>query len=116
MTRSTTDLGRKGEEFACQRLTERGMRIIDRNIREKFAEIDIVAEDRDTLCFVEVRTREDTCFGHPAETITPQKKRVIRRAAEMYLIRHNISGRPIRFDVATIVWNTGEFLYFADAF
>jgi putative endonuclease len=92
------------------------MRIIARNVREKFAEIDIVAEDRDTLCFVEVRTRKDTLLGHPVETITEQKQRSVRRAAEAYLVRHNILNRAIRFDVATIVWSSGEYQYLENAF
>ena len=92
------------------------MRILDRNVREKFAEIDIVAEDGDTLCFIEVRTRNDTRLGHPAETVTPKKQHQVRRAAEAYLARRGILNRAIRFDVATIVWSSEEYMYWENAF
>jgi putative endonuclease len=108
--------GISGEEFVCCRLKEAGFKIIKRNVREKFAEIDIVAEDKDTLCFIEVRTRETAKFGHPAETIDIRKQQQVRRAAQAYLIRNKISNTPIRFDVATIVWSNMEYLYFKDAF
>ncbi len=97
-------------------MIERGMRILDRNVQEKFAEIDIVAEDGDTLCFIEVRTRKDTRLGHPLETITAHKQRSVRRAAEAYLARRNIFNRAVRFDVATIVWESEEFVYLENAF
>lgn len=85
-------------------------------MREKFAEIDIVAADGDTLCFIEVRTRQNTRLGHPSETITLTKQRSIRRAAEAYLARHRVAPQPMRFDVATIVWESMEFEYFENAF
>jgi putative endonuclease len=113
---STRDTGNRGETLVCERIIRRGMSIIDRNVREKFAEIDIVAMDRDTLCFIEVRSRQDTTMGHPSETISPKKQRTVRRAAEAYLVKRNITGVPIRFDVATIVWSSMEFLYFENAF
>jgi len=113
---STTESGKRGEELVCERLVARGFRIVARNVREKFAELDIVAEDGDTLCFIEVRTRADDALGHPAETITAAKQKHIRRAAEAFLVRRRIPPRPMRFDVATIVWNRMEFEYFENAF
>ncbi len=114
--RSTRSTGIRGEDYVCDKLLEREFRILDRNVREKFAELDIVAEDRDVLCFIEVRTRQNTTLGHPAETITPKKQRLVRRAAEAYLARRNIPPRVIRFDVATIVWESMEYEYFENAF
>ncbi len=115
-SQNTYSTGVQGENYVCDRLRERGFCILDRNIREKFAEIDIVAEDGEVLCFIEVRTRQNTTLGHPAETITPAKQRLIRRAAEAYLMRKRVSARPIRFDVATIVWSSMEYQYFENAF
>jgi putative endonuclease len=113
---NTTDSGRRGEEFVCEKLAARGFRIVARNVREKFAELDIVAEDGDTLCFIEVRTRADDALGHPAETVTAAKQRSIRRAAEAFLLRRRVPPRPMRFDVATVVWSRMEFDYFENAF
>ena len=113
---TTRNTGIRGETFVCDRIRDRGMCVLDRNIREKFAEIDIVAKDGDTFCFIEVRSRQDTTLGHPAETVTKAKQRSVRRAAEAYLVKRNITGVPIRFDVATIVWSSMEYLYFENAF
>jgi putative endonuclease len=113
---STTESGRRGEELVCERIAARGFRIVARNVREKFAELDIVAEDGDTLCFIEVRTRSDDLLGHPAETVTLEKQRHIRRAAEAFLVKRRITPRPMRFDVATIVWSRMELEYFENAF
>jgi len=105
-----------GEEIVCEHLKSRRMKVLERNVRAPFAEIDIIAEDGEVLCFIEVRTRKDTSMGHPAETIDSKKIRSIRRAAEAYLVRHRITQRAVRFDVATIVWQTREFSYFENAF
>jgi len=113
---STVESGQQGESYVCAKITAAGYKIIDRNIREKFAEIDIVAEDGETLCFIEVRTRTDKRLGHPAETITPKKQRSIRRAAEAYIAKNNIPPRPMRFDVATVIWSTMQYEYFENAF
>lgn len=108
--------GIKGEQVICNIIRERGFNILERNVREKFAEIDIVAKDGETLCFIEVRTRKNDNLGHPAETITPAKKRGIRRAAEAYLAKRKIELCPVRFDVATIIWESMEIEYFENAF
>jgi len=113
---STVESGQRGESYVCTKIAEAGYKIIDRNIREKFAEIDIIAEDGETLCFIEVRTRTDDRLGHPAETITPAKQRSIRRAAEAYIVKNNILPRPMRFDVATVIWSTMQYEYFENAF
>jgi len=114
--RNTVDFGREGENFVCERLKKNGYKILARNIREKFAEIDIVALDGDTLAFIEVRTRDSDRLGPPAETVTPNKQRHIRRAAEAYLVKNRITDREIRFDVATVIWQKRLFEYFRNAF
>lgn len=113
---STRETGNRGEDLVCAELVERGFRVLARNVRERFAEIDIVAEDGDTLCFVEVRTRHNATLGHPAETVGPSKQRGIRRAAEAYLARNRIGPRAVRFDVATVLWESETFEYFENAF
>jgi len=113
---STTDTGKRGEDLICSRLQQNGFRILDRNVRERFAEIDIVAERDSIIVFVEVRTRSDIRLGHPAETVTLKKQQHIRRAAEAYLIRHRLTDRPVRFDVATIIWQGNIHEYFENAF
>jgi len=113
---NTRERGNRGEELVCERLVERGMQILARNVTERFAELDIVALEGDTLVFVEVRTRRDDALGHPAETVTEQKQKKIRRAAEAYLVKRRIAPCPVRFDVATIIWSTMQYDYFENAF
>jgi len=106
----------RGEDEVARRLVERGYRILERNVRQRFGEIDIVAVEGETLVFVEVRTRQSTRWGHPAETVSATKQHHIRRAAEAYLARHRISNREVRFDVATLVWDSNTFELFTNAF
>ncbi len=108
--------GSQGEDIVCDYLLSKGYVLVDRNIREKFGEIDIVARDKDILCFIEVRTRSTTNLGHPSETVTHSKQQIIRRTAEAYLVRHNLTNIAVRFDVATFVWSTSQFDYFKNAF
>jgi putative endonuclease len=113
---NTRERGNRGEDLVCERLVERGMKILARNVAERFAELDIVAWDADTLVFVEVRTRRSDTLGHPAETVTEEKQKKIRRAAEAYLIKRRIAPCPVRFDVATIIWESMQYDYFENAF
>ncbi len=115
---TTKDIGDAAEDFVARRLIAKGYEIVDRNVNEKVAEIDIVARKRNTLCFIEVRSRQDTRLGHPLETIDARKQRQIRKAAEIYLSRNwpRYQKAEIRFDVAALVWSTQEFTYLPDAF
>ena len=72
-------LGRRGEEAAAEFLTQQGYQILDRNFRTPTGEIDIIAQEKDTLCFVEVRTRTADWPGHPFESILPSKKYINRQ-------------------------------------
>jgi putative endonuclease len=96
-------VGSQGEVLAVAHLRAQGMTILATNYRiGKMGEIDIVARDGDTLTFVEVKLRRTTKYGTPEESVTPAKQRTIRRMAEYYLMRNNISDTPCRFDVIAI--------------
>lgn len=114
--KNTYEVGKKGEQYVCNRLEERGFEIVDKNVQTRFSEIDIVAKDNGVLCFVEVRTRADESLGHPAETINFSKQRTLRRAAEAYMLKNATELCPVRFDVATIIWSSMQFEYFENAF
>jgi TIGR00252 family protein len=96
-------LGQSSEDLAAAFLEKRGYQILVRNKRFKIGEIDIVAQDGDTLVFVEVRSRSDPSQVHPAETITPKKKRQIIRAAMAYCQNEGIADTMIRFDVIVVL-------------
>ena len=78
-------LGLNAEEAAANHLRQLGYRIIDRNYKTRHGEIDIIANEADTLVFVEVKARNSTRFGSPAEALTPRKLRRIEYAASAYV-------------------------------
>jgi putative endonuclease len=96
--------GDAAESLACARLEAAGCRILGRNVRYREGEIDIVAEDRGTLVFVEVRMRRSDEFGGAGGSIDAFKRRRLVRAAQHFLLQHHSSGSrlpPCRFDVIT---------------
>jgi putative endonuclease len=97
-------LGRAGEERAEAYLTGLGFRILARQHRCRRGEVDLVAEEGDCLCFVEVRARSPGPVG-PLESVTVPKQRRVILAALDYLVRHGIpvtGARAMRFDVVEI--------------
>lgn len=103
MTHERLDLGKLGEEQAVARLKKEGYRVLARNYRNTFGEIDIIARDGKTLCFVEVRTRTKDWHGHPFESISSMKQRKIIRAARGYLTARDTDDIDARFDVVAVV-------------
>ncbi len=100
-------LGRAGEEAAVAALRTRGYRILDRNVRLRRGELDVVAEEHGTVVFVEVKARRSAAYGTPAEAVTVQKQRALLRLAAVYLSRRSLAGRPCRFDVAEVWLSPG---------
>ncbi len=97
------DLGRQGETTAVSYLAKKGYRVVSRNYRYRRNEIDIIARDRNTLCFIEVKTRLSRDKGHPLEAVTPAKQKEIIRAASAYLASLPDTETDCRFDVIAIV-------------
>ena len=98
-------LGRKGEQMAAEALRERGYRIVEHNFRCRYGEIDLIAEEKDDLVFVEVKTRRGTAFGRPEEAVTLTKRRKLVEVASYYLDLHNEGDRSWRIDVVAIDFN-----------
>jgi putative endonuclease len=102
MTFARQRLGIDGETLACLELERLGYSIVERRFRTRFGEIDVVADDRGTVVFVEVKTRTDSSFSDPAESVTKQKQRRLVSMAEQYVSFHGIDHLPCRFDVVTV--------------
>jgi putative endonuclease len=102
MTLERQRLGAIGEELAAAALAARGYAILERRYATERGEIDIIAEDGETLVFVEVRARATGEFGRAAESITVAKQRRVARMAVEYLSRRGIRDRPCRFDVVAV--------------
>jgi putative endonuclease len=96
-------LGQRAEQLCAEALERRGYRVRDRNWRTREGELDIVAENEDTVCFVEVRMRTTDAWGDPSSTVSRVKQQRVIRAALRYLQRRPSGQRMIRFDVMTVV-------------
>ena len=93
--------GDMGEEIAAKYLKDKGYEILDRNVHySRFCELDIVAKQKNTLVFVEVKTRKTDAFGTPFEAITKTKHENIKKGALNYLSEHNY--KSYRIDVIGI--------------
>ena len=100
--RTRDGLGQWGEALAAKALRRGGYRIVERNYRSRFGEIDLVARDRrGTLLFVEVKLRGEDSIGLPREFVDGRKQQRLRTAAELYLAQNGIEA-PARFDVAEV--------------
>jgi len=97
-------LGRKGEDAARQHLLSLGYQLLASNYSTPQFEIDIIAKDGETLCFVEVKTRTGVKKGLPREAVTPAKQKKIIMGAQYYLSRKKITDTRLRFDVVEVLY------------
>ncbi|HET6371583.1 MAG TPA: YraN family protein [Nitrospiria bacterium] len=95
-------IGMDGEIAALDYLRRVGYRILVHNYRSPPGEIDIVAEDGNSLVFIEVKTRSTSRFGTPQEAVDRKKQSKIARAALYYLSEHQIKRKDCRFDVVVV--------------
>lgn len=100
-TLSRAELGALGEQLAVDHLTQLGLRVLARNWRCRYGELDVIAADpaARTVVFVEVKTRTGDGFGGLAHAVTPQKARRLRRLAALWLAGQERSWDAIRIDV-----------------
>jgi putative endonuclease len=100
---SSLALGRTGETAAADFLSRQGYRILERNYKTGFGEIDIVASEGETICFIEVKTRSRGGPGVPAESVHRRKQYRISKAAVFFLKEKKLLHRSARFDVVSVV-------------
>lgn len=94
---------RWGEDLAARALRRAGYRILGRNIRMGRVEIDIIAREKDTVAFVEVKSRRTGEPVPPEDNVGRLKRRHIRAAARMYLSREQTENTYYRFDVVSVI-------------
>lgn len=102
--------GKAGENYAANLLSDKGYQIITRNFRSRFGEIDIIAIDKDTLVFIEVKTRLNKKFGEPQEAVTVSKLNKIKKVGEFFSLTHPTLPKKFRIDVVAINLEAGSFL------
>ncbi len=103
MFKTNIQIGKQGENIAADYLKKQGYKILETNKRfSRFCEIDIIAQDRDTLVFIEVKTRSSDKFGVPEEAITRSKYNNIKTGLFTYL-QENPNYKKYRIDVISII-------------
>ncbi|MBU1997615.1 MAG: YraN family protein [Candidatus Omnitrophica bacterium] len=102
MTFKRKKLGKEGEEAAVKFLRSKGYKIIEKNFSNYLGEIDIIAKDKDTICFVEVKTRSSDQYDSPFEAVSQKKQVKIARVAMSYLQQIDKMEAKSRFDVVGI--------------
>jgi putative endonuclease len=110
MTQQRLSTGRRAEQLVGARLERQGWRIVERNARSRHGELDIVALDRGTLVFVEVKAgRAGAAFGpeRPVLSVGPRKQLQVRRLAAAYMAAHRDLPRydGIRFDAVGVTFD-----------
>lgn len=95
-------LGSDGERAAERFLRGRGYSIVERNYRCPLGEVDLIALDRRTVVFVEIKTRRAAHGGAGYDAVDPRKQRQIARVAEHYLAARRLLDRAVRFDVVEV--------------
>ena len=115
------DIGHLGEDATCEYLTKHGYKILERNWRLGNIEIDIIAENKKELVFVEVKTRTTTFADvNPEEYVDEHKKKFMTVAGNAY-VKHKQTDKSLRFDICGILWDRPtnsikEIRYYEDAF
>ena len=113
--KQTYETGLLGEEIAAQWLEQHyGMRLLETRYKTKAGEIDLIMLDKDTVVFVEVKTRMTSQPGAGIAAINQQKQRRISRTATLYLMRMEWLHKAVRFDVIEV--HPDDMLYISNAF
>jgi putative endonuclease len=113
-------LGDRGERASARYLRRQGFRILSRQSSGRLGEIDLIAEDGETIVFVEVKTRSSASAGEPVEAVTLGKQKQLTRLALAWLKRRGLLERRARFDVIAVLWPEGarepEITHYRNAF
>jgi putative endonuclease len=99
---SSTSKGKKGEEIAATFLKKDGYKIIEKNYRSPFGEIDLIAREKKDIVFVEVKLRNSENYGGPLEAVGRTKQRRIVKTALHYIKHKRLENSSFRFDVIAV--------------
>lgn len=95
-------LGRFGESWAVGQLHRLGYEVVDRNVRFRGGELDIVAHEGGDLVFIEVKCRRSSAYGTPEESISARRYQRLVTAVEEYVTRHGLHGHNVRLDLMAL--------------
>lgn len=114
-------LGPWGEDWVASQYLEKGYKLVDRNWRTRYGELDIIMENEECLVFIEVKTRRSKKFGEGFEAVDELKQDKLTTTAELFMLEHP-TEKQVRFDVASVFAPRGveteepEIVYFEGAF
>ena len=97
----TKQLGNAGEQLVADFLRNKGFAILAQNYRQRYGEVDLIAEKGDVIAFVEVKARTNPAFS-ALQSITRSKQHKIFLAAKSFMVTHNVYNKVLRFDVALV--------------
>ena len=100
--------GSNSESLVARYLKKSGYKILEQNYRTPLGEIDIIAKEKKTIVFVEVKSRRSNRYGNPKWAVTPRKQRKISMVALQYLKSTRQLDNRARFDVVTVISNRDE--------
>jgi putative endonuclease len=114
---NTHIFGQNAENLASEYLSGENVKVVDRNYRTRFGEIDIIGRDGKQIVFFEVKAKSTSNFGKPYEMVTARKKRKIISTAKSYLLekRINPEGKDWRIDVISIDYENGQIEWMKNA-
>ncbi|WOC41095.1 YraN family protein [Polaribacter sp. HL-MS24] len=114
---SHNELGTKGEQLAIDFLVHKGYTIREKNYRYLKAEVDIIAQKKNILAAIEVKTRSSDYFGNPQDFITPKKIKLLVSAIDHYVVERDLDV-SVRFDIIAIIYdkNRHKIEHLKDAF
>jgi len=101
------ELGKKGEQLAIAFLLKNEYKILEKNYRFQKAEVDIIAQKKDVLAVVEVKTRSTTYFGNPQDFVNPKKIKLLLSAIDNYVVEKDLDVE-VRFDIIAIIHQKKE--------
>lgn len=105
---SNGKLGKLGEELAENYLKCNGYKIIEKNFRSRFGEIDLIAIKNNILSFIEVKTRTSIKYGLPMEAVNYTKQKHIYLTGEYYILKNSIKNKEITLDVIEVYFHNEE--------
>lgn len=94
-------LGKLGEDLAVKHLKREKYKILERNWRCQFGEVDIIAQKSDIICFIEVKTRTNTDKGLPQEAVNFHKQQHIKKSSQLFMMKY--PDNSYRFDIIEII-------------
>ena len=110
------DKGKSGEHTACRFLKKEGYKIIEKNFRCRYGEIDIIASEKKVLCFIEVKSRKNSNFAVPEEYVDIRKQKKLIKTSLIYISKLKDTESDKRFDVVSVDFESGKCRKITNAF